>query len=245
MHPVRNGNHYHLGLVVRADPCATDERARDFGPATERQEAPARASLRAIDDAPPYAARSGADDDLWPGRAEPRIERRRLAILAADIVGYCRHVERDDIDTALRLRRLRRQLLFPAAQEHGGWVAESIGDCTLMAFSEPAQAVSCAIAIRRKLARLERDSPEDQRLELRMGVSVGGVIFVDGELFGQPVNVAARLAALAGVGEIYLTEPTLIDGQAPAACEALGERTLRNIATPVRVYRIADGDGAA
>src|SRR3954453_4834678 len=120
MHPVRNGNHYHLGLVVRADPCATDERARDFGPATERQEAPARAPLRAIDDAPPYAARSGADDDLRPGGAEPRIERRRLAILAADIVGYCRHVERDDIDTALRLRRLRRQLLFPAAQEHGG-----------------------------------------------------------------------------------------------------------------------------
>ena len=114
-----------------------------------------------------------------------------------------------------------------------------------MAFSEPAQAVSCAIAIRRKLARLEHDAPADQRLELRMGVSVGGVIFVDGELFGQPVNVAARLAALAGVGETYLTEPTLIDGQAPAACEALGERTLRNIATPVRVYRIADGDGGA
>ncbi|HET6522664.1 MAG TPA: adenylate/guanylate cyclase domain-containing protein [Geminicoccaceae bacterium] len=200
----------------------------------------------------PDLARTAGDGDLpsvvAPTPATPPgIQRRPLAILAADIVGYCRLIELDELETALRVRHLRRYLIEPAALAHRGRVADLAGDGTLLAFQRAADAVACAVALQRRLGALERDAPADRPIRLRIGISADEVLVVDGDLYGRAVNVAARLEALAGPGDVYLSEAALTRAGERIAvrCEPLGERRLRNIAEPVRVYRVARSELAA
>jgi class 3 adenylate cyclase len=172
------------------------------------------------------------------------IERRSLAVLLADVAGYSRLIERDDLDTALRLRLLRRHLIEPAVAAHQGRIVDLAGDSALMAFSDSGNAVQCAAAIRHELNDLEHDRPADRRIRLRMGVSSDDeVLVVDGDLYGRAINIAARLLALARADEIYLSGEVVerLCGAMRLQCELLGRRRLRNIARPVRVYRLHPG----
>lgn len=172
--------------------------------------------------------------------ARPRHRRQPLAILAIDMAGYSQMVETDDLRTAMRVRNMRRRLLQPATRLYAGWIFSVAGDGTMAAFPAAAAAVDCAVAIQRALDLLERDETAESRIWLRMGISFGSVLQVDGELYGRPLNVAARLEALAEPGGIYVSGAVFdrVGGLCPARFEPLGERRLDKISTPRRVYRI-------
>jgi adenylate cyclase len=171
----------------------------------------------------------------------PVVHRRSLAILAADITGYTRLIEFDDLGTALQVQRLRHRLMEPTACAHDGWIIDRAGDSTMMAFARPSDAVACAIAIQRWLDAAERDLAECRRIRLRIGISAGEVLVIDGAFYGHAVNLAARLQALAVPGGICLAANVRdqLRDDLTVRCEMLGRRRLRNIARPVRVYRIA------
>jgi class 3 adenylate cyclase len=169
------------------------------------------------------------------------IRRQFMVILMADVVGYTRLLEQDEIDTALRVQRLRRHLVEPVAHAHDGAIVDHAGDGTLMSFSQSANAVRCAVVIQRELQAAERDVAAERRIRLRMGIAADEVIVIDDAVYGRAVNVAARLQTLADPGGIYLSSGVLDRAQSGIGidCEVVGRRRLRNIAQPVRVYRVA------
>lgn len=171
----------------------------------------------------------------------PRIERRRLTILVADVVGFSRLVELDALATALDLRALRRRFMLPTVLAHRGRLVSSAGDGALIAFPRPVDAVNCAVALQRGVNAEQAGAGTDRSLRLHMGVSTGDSIAVDGELFGHPLNVAARLQALAEPGDVYLSETVVAEvaDTTGIGFEALGQCLLRNMAEPIGVYRIA------
>jgi class 3 adenylate cyclase len=171
----------------------------------------------------------------------PRIERRRLTILIADVVGFSRLVELDALATALDLRALRRRLILPTAISHRGRLVSSAGDGALIAFPRPVDAVNCAVALQRGMNAEPVAAGIGRSLRLHMGISTGDSIAIDGELFGHPLNVAARLQTLAEPGDVYLSDIVVaeIGNRTGIGFEALGQCLLRNIAEPVGVYRIA------
>jgi class 3 adenylate cyclase len=168
------------------------------------------------------------------------IERRWLAILVTDVACYSRLMELDELGTAVRVHRLRRHLIVPMARAHRGWVVDHAGDGTLMAFAQCDDAVNCAVALRCALGAVERDVPADRRIELHLGISADTVLLIDGEPYGNALNVAARLQNLAPSGEIYLSGDAFrkAAGRVDVGFEALGERRVRNIRQPVEVYRV-------
>ncbi len=198
--------------------------------------------------------RSGEDATaLAPAPTDPAsaaARRRRLAILAADVVGYSRMMEEDDLRTALRVRELHRRVLRPAVRRHGGRVVSVAGDGAMAAFPGVADALRCALAVRGALgADGEAVAPpagEWQRLRLRMGVGFGSVLLFGGEVYGQALNVAARLEGLAEPGGVWLSGAAFDQlaaagdgGRPPVRLEPLGEMRLAKMAAPVRVYRVA------
>ena len=175
----------------------------------------------------------------------PRVERRLAAILAADVVGYSRLVERDERGTLARLDAVRRELVEPLLAEHQGRLFKLMGDGLLAAFGSVVDAVGCALAIQRGLAT--REAGVGEPLRLRIGVNLGDVVEGEaGDLFGEGVIVAARLQALAEPAGI-LVSGTVFDhlqGKLDCGLEALGERRLKNIDRPIRVFRLALDAGA-
>lgn len=171
----------------------------------------------------------------------PRIERRRLTILVTDVVGFSRLVELDALATALDLRALRRGFILPTVLAHRGRLVSSAGDGALIAFPRPVDAVKCAVALQRGVKAEQLGSDIDRSLRLHMGISTGDSIAVDGELFGHPLNVAARLQALAEPGDVYLSETVVAEvaDTTGIGFEGLGKCLLRNMAEPIGVYRIA------
>ncbi len=137
--------------------------------------------------------------------AEKRVQRRLAAILAADVVGYSRLMGVDEEGTLARLKALRSELLHPKVSEYGGRIVKITGDGTLVEFPSAVDAVNHAIDVQRLMGQRNVDEDDDSRIELRMGINVGDVI-VDGEdIFGDGVNVAARLEALAEPGGICIS----------------------------------------
>jgi class 3 adenylate cyclase len=130
------------------------------------------------------------------------MSRRRMAILVGDIAGYSRLIEIDDVGTVARLRFLRRELFDPTATLFHAAIVRHTADTTLLAFDNPVDAIGCAITLQSVLFLLNEDAPKEG-IRLRMGLSVGEVLLMDDEIHGMGVNVAARLEALAGAGEIY------------------------------------------
>ena len=180
----------------------------------------------------------------FPAATALRIERRHVAVLVMDVAGYSRLIEANVIDTALRLRCVLGDLVKPTVLAHDGRVVDITGDGALMAFSDADDAVRCGAAVQRGLQGLERETPADRRIRLRMGLSAGEVLSIDGDLYGPAINIAARLSALAEAGSIYACGKVLerMSAATASCCEPLGRRRLRNISKPVRVFRVDHAD---
>jgi adenylate cyclase len=171
----------------------------------------------------------------------PGVERRLAAILAADVVGYSRLMEVDETGTLSRLKTHRLELIDPAIVKNRGRIIKTSGDGMLVEFQSVTEAVLCAAEIQRRMARRNSDVSPARIIQFRIGINVGDVIVEDTDIFGDGVNVAARMEGLAEPGEIYVSAAVRDQvGQRleEIGFEDLGEKTLKNIARPVRVFRV-------
>jgi len=138
--------------------------------------------------------------------ATERIERRLAAILAADIAGYSRLMGADEEGTLERFKALRGELVDPKIGEHRGRMVKTTGDGILIEFPSVIEAVSCAVAVQREMARRNAGTPQDRRIAFRIGVNLGDIIVEDGDIHGDGVNIAARLEGIAEPGGICISE---------------------------------------
>jgi len=168
--------------------------------------------------------------------------RRLAAILAADVAGYSRLIGADETGTLGRLRTIRTELIDPAIAAHNGRLVKTTGDGFLVEYSSVVDALRSAIEIQAGIAERNDRVPQDQRIEFRIGLNVGDVVVEDGDIFGDGVNVAARLEGLAEPGGICVSARVQEDvaGRLDLAFEDMGEQQLKNIARPVRTYRVRD-----
>jgi len=170
------------------------------------------------------------------------MERRLAAIFAADVAGYSRLIGADEEGTLARLKAHRRELIDPTIAEHQGRIVKTTGDGVLAEFASPVKAVRCAIDVQYGMAERNAGVPEGQRIEFRIGINLGDVVVEDdGDLYGDGVNVAARLENIAEPGAVYISRTVrdFVDGTPELVLEDLGERELKNIARLVQVFRIA------
>jgi class 3 adenylate cyclase len=172
--------------------------------------------------------------------ATARVDRRLAAILAADVVGYARLIERDEAGTLERLKHHRKSFIEPLVAEHRGRIVKLMGDGALCEFGSVVDAVQCAVLIQQGMAEREAGTPEDQRIRFRIGINLGDVILEDGDLYGDGVNIAARLEGLAEPGGILIsgTAYDQVEGKLPLALAFAGEQRVKNIERSVRTYRI-------
>src|ERR1051325_5534530 len=138
--------------------------------------------------------------------AEQRVERRRAAILAGDVAGYSRMMGADEEGTLLRLNAHRREFLEPKIAEHRGRIVKRTGDGVLIEFASAVDAARCAVEIQRGMVERNASVPNDKRIELRIGIHIGDVIIEDGDIFGDGVNIAARLESSANPGGICISD---------------------------------------
>ncbi|WP_426434465.1 adenylate/guanylate cyclase domain-containing protein [Bradyrhizobium genosp. P] len=168
-----------------------------------------------------------------------QVQRRLAAILAADVVGFSSQMERDEEGTYARVGRLRRELIEPRLSEHQGRLIKTTGDGFLVEFASPIAALRCAIAIQSDL------SNDPGPLRIRIGLNLGDVIVEDsGDVYGEGVNIAARLEALCDPGGILISGKihSEVDGKIKAAFEDRGEQQVKNIARPIRIYAVRPGE---
>jgi adenylate cyclase len=166
--------------------------------------------------------------------------RRLAAILAADVAGYSRLMGADEEGTLERLKALRRELLDPKIAEHRGRIVKTTGDGLLVEFASVLDAVRCAIAVQQAMPERGAGVAAESRIELRIGINLGDVIVEGDDLYGDGVNIAARIEALADAGGVFVSNTVLdhVRDRLPILFEDLGEQQLKNIARPVRVYRL-------
>jgi class 3 adenylate cyclase/pimeloyl-ACP methyl ester carboxylesterase len=178
---------------------------------------------------------------------EDRVERRLAAIFAGDIAGYSRLMGVDEEGTLRQLKVHRTQLVDPKITEYRGRIVKTTGDGILAEFISVVDAVRCAVDIQRGMVKRNADTSADKRIEFRIGINLGDVIIDGDDIFGDGVNVAARLEGLAETGGICISRQAhdQIEGRLPLAYRALGPQHLKNIAKPVEVYAIALDDDAA
>ena len=168
------------------------------------------------------------------------MEHKLAAVLAADMVGYSRLMEMDERGTLARLRTHRIELIDPAIAKNQGHIIKTTGDGMLVEFQSVADAVRCAVEIQDRMRRRNSDVANERRIDFRIGINLGDIIFDDGDIYGDGVNVAARVEQLAEVGGICVTAAVhdQVDGRLDVLFEDLGEKLLKNISRPVRLYRI-------
>ena len=179
--------------------------------------------------------------------AEERVERRLTAILAADVSGYSRLMGADEEGTLNQMKAHRRTLIDPKIEEHRGRIVKATGDGLLAEFASVVDAVRCAVDIQRRMVARNAEIANDKRIEYRIGVNVGDIIIDGGDIFGDGVNVAARLEGLAKPGGICVSARVQEDvrGKLDIAFDDEGEQQLKNIEWPVRVYRVQLGGAAS
>ncbi|AZO68864.1 tetratricopeptide repeat protein [Mesorhizobium sp. M6A.T.Ce.TU.002.03.1.1] len=168
-------------------------------------------------------------------------QRRLAAILACDVVGYSRLMERDERGTLERLKTYRKDLLEPLVSEHQGRIVKLTGDGILCEFASVVNAVTSAIAIQQALAEHEAETPEEERIRFRIGVNLGDVVCEeDGDLYGDGVNIAARLESIADPGAVVVSGTAYdhLQGKLDGGFTLLGDLRLKNIERPVRAYRV-------
>jgi len=167
--------------------------------------------------------------------------RRLVAIIAADVVGYSRLMGADEEGTLERLKAHRRDLIDPTISEHHGRLVKTTGDGLLVELASAVDAVRCAVEIQRGMVERNTAVPQEQRIEFRVGIHVGDVIIEPDDIYGDGVNIAARLEGLADPGGVLVSSAVhdQVRDRLDLAFEDLGERELKNIARPVRVFRLA------
>ncbi len=176
--------------------------------------------------------------------ATPRAERRLAAILAADVVGYSRLIERDERGTLEHLKAHRTELVQPLLAEHRGRIVKLMGDGALCEFASVVDAVACAVAIQRGMTEREAAAPEERRIRFRIGINLGDVVRdEDGDLYGDGVNIAARLEGVAEPGGIVISGTAYDHLQGTLDCDLapLGDLRLKNVERAVRAYRVELG----
>ena len=173
--------------------------------------------------------------------AEERAQRRLAAILAADVVGYSRLMQLDEAGTLTSLKARLKEVLQPLISEHHGRIVKVMGDGVLVEFASAVDAVECAVQLQKAMAAANADTPEDRHIVLRVGINLGDVMVESNDLYGDGVNIAARLEVLADPGSVYISDTVFshVRGKVHLGFEDLGERNLKNIAEPVRVYRVS------
>jgi len=179
--------------------------------------------------------------------AEERAQRRLAAILAADVAGYSRLMGADEEGTLAQLKAHRRELVEPKINEHRGRIVKTTGDGMLVEFASVVDALRCATEIQRGMVERNIEVPSAERIEFRVGINVGDIIIDGNDIYGDGVNVAARLEGLADPGGICVSSRVQEDtrGKLDIPFEDGGEQRLKNIAWPVRVYRVQlSGDAA-
>jgi len=172
--------------------------------------------------------------------------RRLAAILAADVAGYSRLMGADEEGTLERLKALRSELVDPKIAEHHGRLVKTTGDGLLVEFASVVDAVRCAVAVQQAMPERNAGVAPDSRIELRIGINLGDVIVEGDDLYGDGVNIAARIEALADAGGVFVSNTVHdhVRDRLPFVFEDLGEQQVKNIARPVRVYRVRDANSA-
>jgi TolB-like protein len=176
-----------------------------------------------------------------------RVERRLTAILATDVAGYSRLTGLDEEGTHAQLQDHLRSLVDPKIAEHRGRIVKYTGDGLLAEFSSVVDAARCAVDVQRGMTERNADVPQEKRIEFRIGINVGDVMIERGDIFGDGVNVAARLEGIADPGGICLSEAAYwqVRGKLELIFDGMGEQKLKNISEPVRVYRVRPTGAAA
>jgi adenylate cyclase len=168
------------------------------------------------------------------------VERRLAAILAADMVGYSRLMEADETGTVARLRTHRLELIDPAIAKNRGRIIKTTGDGMLVDFQSVVDAVQCAVEVQSRMARRNADVSPARWIQFRIGINLGDVIVEDGDIFGDGVNVAARLQGIALPGGICVSKPVRdqVGNRLDVAFEDLGELNVKNIVRPIHAFRV-------
>ena len=169
-----------------------------------------------------------------------RVERRLAAVLAADVAGYSRLMGRDEERTHAQLRTFLRTLVDPEIAAHRGRIVKNTGDGMLVEFASPVDAARCAVEIQRAIAKENADVSPELRIEFRIGIHVGDIIIEDNDIFGDGVNIAARLEGVAEPGGVCISDDAhrQIRGKIDVVFDDIGPQTLKNIAEPMRAWRI-------
>src|SRR3954452_5752745 len=172
--------------------------------------------------------------------AVAQLDRRMLAVLAADVVGYSRLMEADEPGTIARPKAVRAEIADPLIARHHGRLVKLMGDGALVVFDSVVDAVACAVEIQRATAGRNAGLPEAERLVFRIGVNLGDVALVDGDVYGDGVKVAARLEQVCDPGGVIVsgTAYDQLHGKLDLALDFAGEQRVKNIARPVRAYRV-------
>ncbi len=173
----------------------------------------------------------------------PRLERRLIAILAADVEGYSRHMERDEVATLATLSS-HRLIVDNLIAAHNGRITGTAGDSVLAEFQSVVDALDCAVKMQALIADANHNRPTEHRLLFRIGINVGDVMVKDGDIFGDGVNIAARLETLAEPGGICVSRGVRdhVRKMGQYAFEDLGEQTVKNIAQPIRAFCVRGAD---
>ena len=172
---------------------------------------------------------------------EPQhVERKLAAILAADIVGYSRLMEADEEGTLSRLNTLFQDIIDPQVDKNHGRVVKHMGDGVLVEFGSVVDAVRCGAAIQKEIKERNRETPDLERMEIRIGINLGDIIHQNGDIFGDGVNVAARLQQQAEPGGITISEDVYrqVETKLPLVWHDLGEQQVKNLKRSIRAYRI-------
>src|SRR5215475_7377227 len=159
--------------------------------------------------------------------SEQAPRRRLAAILAADVVGYSRMMQRDEAGTFSALKTRRKAILQPLVSKHQGRIVKLMGDGVLVEFASAVAAVACAVELQQAMKAANEDLPEDRHIVLRVGLNLGDVMVEGGDLYGDGVNIAARLEALADAGSVFISQTVFshVKGKTKLDFEDLGERS--------------------
>ncbi len=178
--------------------------------------------------------------------SEERIERRLAAVVAADVAGFSRLMGADEEGTLARLKATRRTLVDPAIASHRGRIVKTTGDGMLVEFASAVDAARSAFVVQRSMAEQNAALPQDQRIEFRIGIHVGDIMFDENDIFGDGVNIAARLEGIAEPGGICMSDDAYrqVRGKVEMTCDDMGPQELKNIAEPMRVWRLRLGGNA-
>ena len=176
-----------------------------------------------------------------------RVERRLAAILAADVAGYSRLMGADEEGTLARLKAARKAFVDPAIASYRGRVVKTTGDGMLVEFASAVDAARCSVEVQRAMAAENADVPDDVRIEFRIGVHLGDIIIDDNDIFGDGVNIAARLEGIAEPGGVCISDDVYrqIRGKVENAWDDLGAQALKNIVEPIRAWRVQLGSQGA